>query len=148
MLSNETDEEIRRQIKRTGLPEKVVTRLFVPHQEIPEYLSLADFAINAQVPVPSKRLGSPLKDGEYWAMGLPVVISPGISEDSDIIEKNSIGAVIDLQQRENFDAAIKQIHTLLTGQNKEELRNKIFSIANQYRSFTIAEKIYRSIYGN
>ncbi len=75
MLTEESAEIIQEQIKRIDIPSDVIIRQFVQHSEIPKYLSLGDFGINPQVPVPSKLYGSPIKDGEYWAMGLPIVIS-------------------------------------------------------------------------
>jgi len=64
MLTSTPRPEIQQQIKRVGLPENIVTSRFVKHSEIPRYLSLGDFGINPQVPVPSKRFGSPIKN--FW----------------------------------------------------------------------------------
>lgn len=147
MLSSEKDEEIERQAKRTGLPATVVVKKFVFHHEIPAYMSLGDFAINPQVPVPSKRFGAPIKNGEYWAMGLPVIISPAISDDSDIIRKNEIGVVTNLKESKNYKTAVESMDIILMQNTREALQQKIFSVAKKYRSFTIAEKIYSNIYG-
>ena len=116
------------------------------HSEIPKYLSLGDFGINPQVPVPSKLYGSPIKNGEYWAMGLPVVISPNISDDSDIILQNEIGVVTNLKQIEAMAGAVHQMDQLLKNNSREFLQGKIFGIAKKYRSFDIARKIYPVIY--
>jgi len=148
LLTPAPDETVARHIERIGIPADVVIKLFAFHKDIPEYLSLGDFAINPQAPIPSKRFGSPLKNGEYWAMGLPIVISPEISVDSDIISANNIGVVINLQRKENMVEAVKQIDLLLRNNPREALQQKIFSIAKKYRSFDIAEDIYPSIYGN
>ncbi|HEV8271818.1 MAG TPA: glycosyltransferase [Chitinophagaceae bacterium] len=148
MLSEESDEIIQSQLKRTGIPANIIIKQYVVHKEIPRYLSLGDFGINPQVPVPSKRYGSPIKNGEYLAMGLPIVISPGISDDSDIIAENGIGVVTNLQQIENMSAAVCDIDTLLKNNSRENLQEKIFGIAKQYRSFDIARRIYPLIYEN
>ena len=146
MLSNEKDEEIERQILRTGIPYGIVIKKFVFHHDIPDYMSLGDFAINPQAPVPSKRFGTPIKNGEYWAMGLPVVISPDISDDSDIIIENRIGVVINLSEIKNHNAAVQQMDQLLQSCSREEMQEKIFNVAKKYRSFEIAENIYSKIY--
>lgn len=146
ILTSETDERIAAQIQRIRVSANIVIKRFVTHSEIPRYLSLGDFAINPQVPVPSKRFGSPIKNGEYWAMGLPVVIPPGISDDSDIIRENGIGVVINLQQKEKMPEAVKQMESLLKNNKKEDLQKKIFEVAQKYRSFEIARKIYPLIY--
>ena len=148
MLTGESDEKVARHVQRIGIPPSVVVKRFVYHKDIPDYLSLGDFGINPQAPVPSKRYGSPLKNGEYWGMGLPIVISPKISVDSDIIEENSIGVVINLQEQSNHEVAVKRIDNLLKKYSRKELQDKIFGIAKKYRSFEIAENIYPSIYEN
>jgi glycosyltransferase involved in cell wall biosynthesis len=148
MLTSETDEKIAAQIQRIRIPANVIIKRFITHREIPRYLSLGDFAINAQVPVPSKRFGSPIKNGEYWAMGLPVIISPDISDDSEIIQQNGIGIVISLQKKENMQEAVLRMESLLNNNKKEELQKKIFDIAKKYRSIDIARNLYPLIYGN
>ncbi|MBI1343034.1 MAG: glycosyltransferase [Terrimonas sp.] len=148
MLTGETASSIQDQIKRVGLPANVVIAKFVAHQAVPVYMSLGDFAINPQVPVPSKRYGAPIKTGEYWGMGLPVVISPGISDDSDIIAAQEIGVVTDLQNRDNYPSAIMAIDGILKHEDRSQLQERIFKVAKQYRSFSIARKIYPLIYEN
>jgi glycosyltransferase involved in cell wall biosynthesis len=147
MLTPESNKLISGQSQRSGIPDGVITRRFVPHKDVPDYLSLGDFGINPQAPIPSKRYGSPLKNGEYWGMGLPIVICPNISVDSDIIRANNIGVVINLKNKENMPEAVKQLDQILKNNSKEELQQKIFSIAKKYRSFEIAEEIYPIIYG-
>jgi glycosyltransferase involved in cell wall biosynthesis len=144
MLTNATREEINSEIKRAGIPDDVVISKFVSHHQIPEYLSLGDFAINPVKPVPTKRYCTSIKDGEYWAMGLPVIISPNISEDSAIIEKEKTGVVLDFSNPVEINSAIGKIEELLKGQ--AGLKNKIRSIAEKFRSFDIAENIYKEIY--
>ena len=61
--------------------ESRIESLFVPYNQITDYYQIADFAINPVKPVPSKRYCTSIKDGEYWGMGLPVVITKNISDD-------------------------------------------------------------------
>jgi len=144
MLTNAPREEIDEEIKRVELPAIIVTSKFVFHEEVPRYLSLGDFAVNPVKPVPTKKYCTSIKDGEYWAMGLPVVISPNISDDSGIIEKENTGIVVDLSDKASFHTAIDKLEILL--KDKIALKEKIRQIAIQYRSFEIAEKIYKEIY--
>jgi glycosyltransferase involved in cell wall biosynthesis len=146
MLTNASREEIEEECKRVGLPEYIVINKFVFHNEIPAYLSLGDFALNPVKPVPTKRFCTSIKDGEYWAMGLPIVISPNISDDSDIIEQEEIGIVMDFADKDQFEPSLAQLDTLL--QRKNDLKEKIRNTGQRYRSFDIAENIYRKIYGN
>ena len=110
------------------------------------WLSLADFAINPVKPVPTKRFCTSIKDGEYWACGLPVIIPSNISDDSLIIEDNNIGYVLkDLSDHE-YRYAILKIKELYTIYGKAGLKLKIREVARRYRGFHIAHSVYTSIY--
>lgn len=146
LLTNSTKEEIDEQVQRVGIPPEIVINRFVVHDEIPRYMSLGDFALNPVKPVPTKRYCTSIKDGEYWAMGLPVVISPDISDDSDIIDKEKIGVVVDYSDRIGRNEAVKCIGLLLDDSRKNEIRSRILKVAEKYRSFEIAKRIYGVIY--
>ena|SRR5688572_5711281 len=145
MLTNASRQEIEEEMQIAGIPGNIVRSKFIYHEEMPRYLSLGDFAINPVKPVPTKRYCTSIKDGEYWAMGLPIVISPNISDDSDIISKENVGVVMDFTDKRQFLPALKKIEQML--QTKTGLKNKIRSIGKQYRSYDIAENIYKNIYG-
>ncbi|HYM93835.1 MAG TPA: hypothetical protein VET23_06835, partial [Chitinophagaceae bacterium] len=127
------------------LNRKNFTLLNVQHELMPDYLSVADFAISPYKPTPSKKYCTPIKNGEYWAVGLPVIITKGISVDSDLIEENDIGYVLKSLTKEEYMNSIKKIDQLLNI-DKETLRKKIRQVAIEKRSFSIAERIYRDIY--
>jgi hypothetical protein len=146
MVTNATRVEIDQELKRVGLPTNIAISKFVSHKEVPAYLSLGDFAINPVKPVPTKRYCTSIKDGEYWAMGIPVVITPNISDDSDIIKQNQIGAVLASLDSFGYSKAIHEIEDLIKTRSKEEIQISINSIAKKFRSFAIAEEIYKKIY--
>ena len=132
-------------IKNAGITHSVFVKE-VSYQEIPAYMVLADFALNPVKPVPSKRYCTSIKDGEYWAMGLPVVIPPNISDDSSIIDTTNTGVVIREFSQDGYGEAIEQLDTLLQ-ENQVDLKKRIRQLAEKHRSFSIAEKVYREIYG-
>ena len=146
LLTDKNQEEIKHLINTKNISKSKIEALFVPHSEINEYLQMADFAINFVKPVPSKRYCTSIKDGEYWAMGLPVVITNNISDDSDIIKTNRIGSVLETLTNEGFLNAIQEINNLLSQNSREEIHKKIHPIAEKYRNFDVAEKIYCEIY--
>lgn len=146
LLPPAPEDKIHALAKQAGLNPKIITLKFISHKDIPLYLGLADFAINPVKPVPSKKYCTSMKDGEYWAMGLPVVITKDISDDSKIIEENDIGAVLYNLDKENYLAAIKKIDAMLSSSSLPEKKNEIRNIAKKFRRFEVAEKIYQEIY--
>jgi glycosyltransferase involved in cell wall biosynthesis len=144
MLTNADKEEILSEIQRVGLPEHIIISRFAFHHDVPRLLSLGDFALNPVKPVFTKKYCTSIKDGEYWAMGLPVLISPGISDDSEIIEKENTGVVVDFSDHNEMIKAINKVEKLI--KEKVTVKKKIREIAIRYRSFEIAEKVYKKIY--
>jgi glycosyltransferase involved in cell wall biosynthesis len=144
LLTNHNEAEISAFCATSELPRSVVVARFVPHSEVPTYLGLADFALTPVKPVPTKRFCSPIKDGEYWAMGLPVVITHDISDDSEIIQMHDIGAVLARFDSESLRNAVKKIDSLL--KERPGLTNRIRRIAEKHRNFELAEKVYDVIY--
>jgi len=123
---------------------KMIVR-FVEHDKIENYLGLGDFGITPVKTIPTKRYCTPIKDGEYWALGLPVVITKDISDDSEIIFNNNAGAVINDLNTESYQAAIQKINELLK-EPQEKLSLRIEALAKKYRNFSIAERIYEEVY--
>lgn len=144
LLTNHHQEEIRRWAKEAGFPSDKIICKFVYHHEVNDYMGLADFAITPVKPVPTKRYCSPIKDGEYWALGLPVIITKDISDDSSIIETENIGAVLKELNESGYKSAIDKIDTLL--KEGPSLPIRISSIAKKYRSMEIAEGVYDKVY--
>lgn len=146
LLTSNTEEEIEKYRSNSDLKKDTIVRLFVPHSEISNYIGLGDFAFTPVKPIETKRYCSPIKDGEYWALGLPIVITKNISDDSDIIATNQIGSVLAELNKASYIASIQEIDNLLKSHSSHELYSKIRPIAEKYRNFTIARQIYNTIY--
>jgi len=144
ILTNHNINEISSWAKEADFPMEKLICKFVRHDEISNYIGLGDFAITPVKPIPTKRYCSPIKDGEYWALGLPVIITKDISDDSEIISKENIGYVLQDLNEEEYKKSIEKINELLT--EGEDLTNRIIKVAGNYRSFEIAEKVYKKIY--
>lgn len=146
MLTDTPPERVRALAAASGLSADLVTTTFVEFRDVPRHLALGDFAINPVRPVPTKRYCTSVKDGEYWAMGLPVAIPPNISDDSDIIRENRIGAVIEEFTPEGYKRAVREIDGLLSETPRDELRARIRAVADRHRNVSNAERIYRELY--
>ena len=56
---------------------------------------------------------SPTKIGEYWAMGLPVVTTPNVSDTDDIIRRERVGVVLRGDSDDDFRRAAQELRELL-----------------------------------
>ena len=143
LLTNQDDKEIREYCTRAGLPFDMIIKKFVAHDEVPAYMGLGSFGICPVKPVPTKRFCTPIKNGEYWAMGLPVVITKDISVDSDLIDAENIGYVLKSLSRDEYYRAVEKIHELL---QDKQLAVKIRAVAAQQRNYSLASAVYEAIY--
>jgi len=146
LLSNVSDEYVSLMLSKFNIQRSTFIKLFVPHQQVPLYIGLADFAICPVKPVSTKKYCTPIKDGEYWAMGLPVVITPNISVDSDIIKESGAGAILESFDEKGYTNAIKEIDSIIKGKGRTEIYNQIRPLAEKYRNFNIAEEVYKKMY--
>lgn len=147
LLTPHTLEELLPWIEAVGLDPAMFTVRYVPHAGMPGMMGLADLAITPVKPVPTKRYCTPVKDGEYWALGLPVIITENISDDSGIIREQGIGSVWRSLDAKGCAEAVEGMARLLDGTTREERYERIRAVAVRYRSFDRAANIYSTIYG-
>jgi glycosyltransferase involved in cell wall biosynthesis len=148
LLTSHSREELEPLMTNSGIDPALFTIRFVPHSEMPDHLGLADLALTPVKSVPTKRYCTPIKDGEYWALGLPVIITPGISDDSEIIQDLGIGSVVQGTDKEAFRRSIQEVDDLLLRHSREQLFTMIRPVAEKYRSFDRALEVYSKIYGS
>ncbi len=146
LLTSEKQENLSAWMKNAGVPEHIFIRKFVFHSRVPDYMGLGDFAISPYKPVPSRKFSAPIKNSEYWALGLPVIITKNIADDSKIIKENGIGAVIENLTNEDYLKAINTMDRLLKDNTMDQLYNKIRPIAEEQRNFSSVKSIYEQIY--
>jgi glycosyltransferase involved in cell wall biosynthesis len=88
---------VERKIVKRGFSNREFRIINVSHDKVSSYLSIANFAFATYKPSYSKRFLSPIKVGEYWACGLPVLLTKGVGDDSSIIEESNCGATFELE---------------------------------------------------
>lgn len=116
---------------------------YVPHSQVPSYLSGSDFAFANYKPGNFTRYLSPVKVGEYWAAGLPVLIPEGIGDDYRIIESEKIGSVFRFNERQ-LEMAFVRLKAILSN-GRINTNHRIQPVAEKYRSFRQSEKMYKTI---
>lgn len=146
ILTNQNEIELLQLAKKYDIPASILTIKFVEHSQIPNYIGLGDFAICPVKPVPTKRFCTPIKNGEYWALGLPIIIPNKISDDSDIIEKSGNGFVWNELNSEEYLKSVKYIDKYLRSKSSEGIYQENRLLAEKHRNFNICSDIYRNIY--
>lgn len=146
LLSNHPQADIKLWSKNANLPPDLITQRFVVHHEMPDYIGLGDFAIVPFVPVPSKRYGSPIKTGEYMAMGLPIVITKEISDDSEMIDKNNLGFVLSTLSDLEYSRSVQWLANSIKEEEGSFLNKKIRKYAQNRKNFKLAEETYKKVY--
>ncbi len=152
ILSAHSKDYMQRKYKQHNIDIKNILHLFVPHQEVAKYLNVADFAISPIKPVYTKKFCAPIKNAEYFAMNLYLIISKDISEDSDLVEKYQLGYVIQNWNKTEYLKSMEKLKSLFSHQNSsiqnhyENSSNSARDIAQKYKSFDLAIPIYQSVY--
>jgi len=67
----------------------------VPHKEIQDYLAVADLGLLLRERNSVNRVASPVKFAEYLVCGLPVLISPGVGDFTDLVGAEQVGYVLE-----------------------------------------------------
>lgn len=145
ILTPQSVQEIETQLINYKIPLNKVLIKRVPHAEVPGYLSAADFAYSFHRSSKVSHAFSPIKNGEYWANGLPIVISDNIGDDSDIVKKHHAGLVFNASQplSEGF---FEHLEVLLSQNTRESMSKIIKPIALRYRDKAILNRVYDSIF--
>lgn len=115
--------------------------LEVHHADVPDYLSIADFAFATYKPSDSKAFLSPIKVGEYWACGLPVLLTQGVGDDAQIIERTKCGATFSMDGK-NVELALSEIRHQL---QQEGVRDRNRELAELHRNPKIMTSAYQKI---
>ncbi len=55
--------------------------------------------------------------GEYWASGLPIITTPNVSDNDEIIQKENIGVIVRDQTDQSYNRAFLEIKELLSDPN-------------------------------
>jgi glycosyltransferase involved in cell wall biosynthesis len=101
----------------------------VPYAAMPEQLVTHDAGFFFLTQGISEHGCSPTKIGEYWAVGLPVISTPNVSDTDEIIKRERVGVIV----REHSDGAYRRaIGELTSLLGDEELSRRCRRAAETY----------------
>ena len=120
------------QVARHKLPVDRILVKSVTYEEVPEYLMMSDFAYATYKSGYSKAYLSPVKIGEYWACGLPVILTRGVGDESEFIT-NKAGVLFDPESInvEKTDDIYRSLSNYL---HTSQIRRDISLLARNYRN--------------
>lgn len=85
----------------------------VPFDAVPTELIKCDVGIHFLPQGRSDHTGSPTKVGEYWAAGLPVVVTPNAGDTQEIIEQEQVGVIVRDHSDDAYRAAVNELKELM-----------------------------------
>jgi hypothetical protein len=141
VLSPMDPDVIRSKSAAAGIPPGRFHVLVVPHVEVPAFLSAADFAFSTIKPSPVKKYQCPIKNGEYWANGLPILMSDGIADDHKQLRKGMGGSVF-AKDLSDLDEAFGVVRSIVDDPGHKEA---IVELARKYKSVDIARTVYAEV---
>jgi len=144
ILSPQEKIEIGKNLSQVGIKTEKIFVDKVAHEVVPLYLSAADFAFSLIRPKVSSPYCSPVKNGEYWASGLPILITKGIGDDERIIHESGSGSIFDLSE-ESYENSLSVIRELLK-EGRQLLSSRILVLAIQHRNFQIIRDGYKRLF--
>ncbi|QNL22356.1 glycosyltransferase [Hyphobacterium sp. CCMP332] len=142
ILSPMDKSEIMDLLKRHKINFQNIAILKVDHHEVPNYLSAADYGLVTVRPSPHRKYCSPIKTGEYWANGLPVLITEDIGDDSRIITEKNVGSIIDLNDLKH---SVEKFMGIFNSKNRYKWAEQIMPLAKTFRGFDFTIKAYQNI---
>ena len=142
VLTPDAENDVCRKLAAVGLGPNQCFVTKAPHAEVPAYLSAANFAFSPIRPAPCRLFCSAIKIGEYWASGLPVLVTPGVGDDSAIIAIEGGGAVFDLKQTGSVSTALAHLTVIM---QQPDCRTRIHKLAVRYRSIDRTREAYAAL---
>jgi glycosyltransferase involved in cell wall biosynthesis len=140
LLTYHDHREIIQGLASRGVPRELYTIEKVSPQQVPAYLSAADFGFCFHRSHDYSKAFGPVKNGEYWASGLPIMIPGNIGDDSDIAVSENAGATFSVNDTQSIADGISKIQDII---REPSSRKRIGEIAIKYKSFSTVSAAYQ-----
>lgn len=111
------------------------------HKEVHRYLSAADLGFIMRHDTTVNNVASPVKVAEYLACGLPVILTRGIGDYSEMLPGAGVGVLVD----ETADIVDQLLH-FIHNNNLMKMRDKAVQFARSRLTMSANLESYRSLY--
>jgi glycosyltransferase involved in cell wall biosynthesis len=133
---------VNRQIVDFGLPADKILIRSVPHDEVPKYMAISNFAFATYKPGKFKAYLSPVKVGEYWAAGLPVILTENVGDEHLIIKNNPAAGVLFSPEQIKREQYLHELYVQLQRTLSLPEKGTISALAKTHRNFDSVRKAY------
>ncbi len=135
IITGEIDDELRECFSDTN--NKVILTGGVSYDHLHEILSIVNFGILLVPDFPSQRFRCPIKTADYWSVGVPIIISHGVSDDYVLARKYKIGIVV----RNLTPPPAEELESLLADL---DVKNRCLEIAAKFRGHQLTVNFLRN----
>ncbi|MDV3309085.1 MAG: glycosyltransferase [Cyclobacteriaceae bacterium] len=138
ILTGEDYHKVLAWARKAGIPLGYLTVAHVDHDDVPKYLSAADLAFSTNKSVPALQYLSPIKYGEYWAAGLPMITTLLEGDDARIIREESGGYLLDVTATGSEPA--DEVFARVDREIRKGRSDHYVSLARKYRNFSLIDE--------
>jgi len=143
LLTNEPQKNIFKKAEVNNIPTSGLIVKWVMRTDIPNYLSVATYAIYFIKPVYSKIASSPTKQAELLAMGIPIITNGGVGDSDQIIGETQGGVLVHDFTNKAYD---DKIETILKHKNdKIDSGNYLDEKFSLTHGVNVYDKVYDEI---
>lgn len=100
-------------LDKSGLPDDAWSMNSIAYRDMPNELASQHAGLHFLRRGISDHGGSPTKIGEYWAAGIPVVVTPNAGDTEDIIRRDRVGVIVEQHTDEAYGRAARELLALL-----------------------------------
>lgn len=137
LLSPHSKKFVQERCLQFEIPQNRMHHTLVSHDKVPSHLSAADLAFSLHQPSKFSYAFSPIKNGEYWANGLPIVSPGGIGDDSKIIQFQNGGVIAESSTSVDWS---KLKHLMVPTRSQH-----IVELSEKYRNLQTVKTVYQSL---
>lgn len=138
LLSAQDKRWVQTKIKVFNLPTGYCRHLFVGHELVNQYLNAADFAFALYKETAVAKFLSPVKVGEYWAAGIPIVLTDKVGDEHLLIKKLGGGVLF---KKKNVEDVFSNIDKIIAA----SLKDFYVKLSTKYRAEKKVEDVYKLV---
>ncbi|MBK7555992.1 MAG: glycosyltransferase [Flavobacteriales bacterium] len=133
---------IRERALQVGIDPERLHVTSAQHNDVPAFLSASDIAFSPIKPAPVKLYQCPVKNGEYWANGLPILMTDLVADDHRLLRKGIGGSVFGAGLA-GLDEALQTMQGILADPDH---RVAIAGLARKYKTLDLARAVYDTLF--